>query len=90
MPVCTAALKRTGMVRSMSRKGNCLDNAKAENFFSMAKTELYCDWAGGTTEDFGDAPETCMRWHSSDRIKCAWKAAARSSTDSAGPHDSFN
>ena len=41
MPVHRLALERMGIVRSMPRKGNRLDNAKGENFFSMAKTELY-------------------------------------------------
>jgi putative transposase len=34
------ALERHGMVASMSRKGNCWDNAVAESFFSTLKTEL--------------------------------------------------
>lgn len=34
------ALKGYGMVASMSRKGNCWDNAVAESFFSTLKTEL--------------------------------------------------
>ncbi len=33
-------LKRCGLRQSMSRKGNCCDNAQAENFFSRLKTEL--------------------------------------------------
>jgi len=33
-------LKEKGILQSMSRKGNCLDNAVAENFFSLLKTEL--------------------------------------------------
>ena len=41
MPVYRLALERMGIVRSIPRKGNRLDNAKAEDFFSMAKTELY-------------------------------------------------
>jgi putative transposase len=32
-------LKKHGMVCSMSRKGNCWDNAPAESFFSTLKTE---------------------------------------------------
>ena len=31
--------KQYGITPSMSRKGNCLDNAMAENFFSILKTE---------------------------------------------------
>ena len=33
-------LKRHGMVQSMSRRGNCYDNAVAESFFSSLKNEL--------------------------------------------------
>lgn len=33
-------LKQHGMVSSMSRKGNCLDNAVAESFFANLKNEL--------------------------------------------------
>jgi transposase InsO family protein len=33
-------LVRLGMVPSMSRKGNCYDNAVAESFFSTLKNEL--------------------------------------------------
>ena len=40
---CSAAyieeLKKHGIVRSMSRKGNCWDNACAETFFSTIKSE---------------------------------------------------
>lgn len=34
-------LKTKGLKQSMSRKGNCLDNAVAENFFGLLKTEMY-------------------------------------------------
>ena len=33
-------LEKTGCVQSMSRKGNCLDNAVAESFFHTLKTQL--------------------------------------------------
>lgn len=33
-------LKQKGVIQSMSRKGNCLDNSLAENFFSHLKSEL--------------------------------------------------
>jgi transposase InsO family protein len=35
-----ALLKEHGIVQSMSRKGNCYDNAVAESFFHSLKTEL--------------------------------------------------
>lgn len=42
------ALRRLGVTVSMSRKGNCWDNAVAESFFSTLKTELVSSrrWAG--------------------------------------------
>ena len=35
------ALKDHGIIQSMSRKGNCLDNAVAESFFSVLKREMF-------------------------------------------------
>jgi len=37
------ALRELGVTVSMSRKGNCWDNAVAESFFSTLKTELIAD-----------------------------------------------
>ena len=34
-------LKNKGVIQSMSRKGNCLDNAIIENFFGILKSELF-------------------------------------------------
>ena len=34
-------LKNKGVQQSMSRKGNCLDNAVIENFFGLLKSELF-------------------------------------------------
>ena len=34
-------LKENGIIQSMSRKGNCLDNAVIENFFGILKSELF-------------------------------------------------
>ena len=34
-------LKEKGITQSMSRKGNCLDNAIIENFFGTLKSELF-------------------------------------------------
>ncbi|EID4212853.1 hypothetical protein LBX87_004331, partial [Salmonella enterica] len=34
-----AQLKAHGLTQSMSRRGNCLDNAVAESFFGTLKSE---------------------------------------------------
>lgn len=34
-------LKELGIIQSMSRKGNCLDNSPTENFFGRIKDELW-------------------------------------------------
>lgn len=34
-------LRAKGITQSMSRKATCLDNAVAENFFGLHKTELF-------------------------------------------------
>jgi transposase InsO family protein len=39
-PVYRNKLTELGMVQSMSRKGNCIDNAKTETFFGHMKDEL--------------------------------------------------
>lgn len=36
-----AILKEKGIRQSMSRKGNCLDNSLAENFFGLLKSEMF-------------------------------------------------
>jgi len=35
------ALKKKGIIQSMSRKGNCLDNSIMENFFGVLKREMF-------------------------------------------------
>jgi len=34
------ALADKGIIQSMSRKGNCLDNSPMENFFGIMKNEM--------------------------------------------------
>lgn len=37
----SSALEDYGVIQSMSRKGNCLDNGPTENFFGAIKRELW-------------------------------------------------
>jgi putative transposase len=41
MPMYCQALRRHGITQSMSRRGNCLDNAVMESFFGTLKSEFY-------------------------------------------------
>lgn len=41
MKVYQQLLKKKGIIQSMSRKGNCLDNAVIENFFGTMKSEMF-------------------------------------------------
>ena len=71
---CTSRLlaewARANDVRlSCSRTGNCRDSAKAENFFSMVKTELYCDWEGDDPDIFERDLEKYIDWYNNVRIK---------------------
>ena len=61
-------LSDAGMTQSMSRKGNCLDNAVMENFFGHLKEEMFHhhDFAStdGLIAELGDY----IRWYNDDRI----------------------
>lgn len=69
MPAYGLALERMGIAQSRSRKGNRLDNAKAENFFSMVKTELCYDWDGDDPDVFERDLEKYIDWYNNVRIK---------------------
>ena len=47
-----AALKEQGLTQSMSRKGNCLDNAVMENWFGIMKSEFFYREKFETIESF--------------------------------------
>lgn len=49
------ALKKHKIKPSMSRRGNCWDNAVAESFFASLETELLDEMKGATREEVGQA-----------------------------------
>lgn len=66
-------LNDNGLAQSMSRKGNCLDNAVAENFFALLKTEMYHNQR---FEDAGDLMEQIkeyIEYYNTKRIKVKLK-----------------
>src|SRR5690606_25809751 len=71
-----AELDRYGIVRSMSRKGNCWDNAPAESFFSTLEYEciqgrVFADLehARGVIADYLDDFYNPVRLHSTNGYK---------------------
>ncbi len=62
-------LKDKGIRQSMSRKGNCLDNACAENFFSLLKTELLYLQEFDSVEHFVTELKAYIEWYNTKRIK---------------------
>ena len=62
-------LKGKGIIQSMSRKATCLDNAVAENFFSLLKTELIYIQNFETIEDLADGIGAYIQYYNEKRIK---------------------
>lgn len=58
-----------GIRQSMSRKGNCLDNACAENFFGLLKTELLYLQGFMFVEHFISELTEYIEWYNNKRIK---------------------
>lgn len=66
-------LKDHGIIQSMSRKGNCLDNAMMENFFGLMKNELLYLQEWDSIAQFKKALRTYIRYYNNDRIKLRLK-----------------
>lgn len=65
----TQMLKDKGIIQSMSRKGNCLDNCMAENFFGLLKTEFYYMNKFCSVEEFKKALIEYITYYNTERIK---------------------
>ena len=66
-------LKKYGIVQSMSRKGNCLDNAVMENFFGIMKSDLLYLQKFSDMEDFKKQLKKYIHYYNNDRIKLKLK-----------------
>lgn len=62
-------LKRKGVTQSMSRKGNCLDNAVIENFFGILKCELYYINKFTSIDHLRQEIKEYINYYNNDRIK---------------------
>jgi len=62
-------LKDKGVTQSMSRKGNCLDNAVMENFFGLLKSELLYLQKFSSMDEFTAELKAYIKYYNNDRIK---------------------
>lgn len=62
-------LKERGMVQSMSRKGNCYDNAVMENFFGLLKTEFFYMNKFTSIDELETGIAEYIHYYNHDRIK---------------------
>jgi transposase InsO family protein len=63
------SLKKHGIIQSMSRKGNCLDNAMMENFFGLMKSELLYPGKYTSMEVFIKDLKEYIEYYNNERIK---------------------
>jgi transposase InsO family protein len=66
-------LQQKGIRQSMSRKGNCLDNAVMENFFGLLKSELLYLQKFTSVDHFRKELEEYINYYNNKRIKTALK-----------------
>lgn len=66
-------LKQKGIQQSMSRKGNCLDNAVMENFFGVLKSELLYLQEFNSLEHFLKEVKSYIHYYNNHRIKSRLK-----------------
>lgn len=62
-------LKQNGIKQSMSRKGNCLDNAVMENFFGTLKSELFYLNKYDSIDHLKKEINGYIKYYNNDRIK---------------------
>ena len=62
-------LKEKGIIQSMSRKGNCLDNSVMENFFGLLKTEMFYGQKFKDADHLISEIQNYIEYYNNDRIK---------------------
>jgi transposase InsO family protein len=62
-------LKEKGITQSMSRKGNCLDNAIIENFFGILKSELFYIKKFNSVNQLKQEIKEYIDYYNNERIK---------------------
>lgn len=67
------ALVDHGLTQSMSRKGNCLDNAAMESFFGTLKSEFFYLNKFANVEELQNGLRRCIHYYNHERIKLKLK-----------------
>jgi transposase InsO family protein len=67
------ALKEHGITQSMSRKGNCYDNAVIENFFGIMKSEFLYLKEFESVDHFKQELARYIEYYNHKRIKTKLK-----------------
>ena len=73
MPAYQRQLRERQLVQSMSRKGNCLDNAAMESFFAVLKTEFFYLNRFDSVDALRDGLANYIHYYNHDRIKLKLK-----------------
>ena len=66
-------LAEHGIIQSMSRKGNCLDNTAMESFFGRLKTECFYGREFNSREEIVDAVRDYLDYYNHRRIQLKLK-----------------
>lgn len=72
-PIYSKSLEDHGIIQSMSRKGNCLDNAMMENFFGLLKNELFYRKKYVSIEELKKDLDKYINYYNNERIKLRLK-----------------
>jgi putative transposase len=73
MPNFQQKLRQHGVVQSMSRKGNCLDNAAMESFFGTLKAEFFYLNKFASIEELQKKLHAYIHYYNHDRISLKLK-----------------
>jgi len=69
MTLYRSHLNKRGITQSMSRKGNCLDNAAIESFFATLKTEFFYLENFTNIEQLKSSIQKYIHYYNNHRIK---------------------
>ncbi len=66
-------VKQQGLIQSMSRKGNCLDNAAMESFFGILKSECFHGEQFKSVDELEQKVKEYIHYYNHERIKVKLK-----------------